>query len=136
LAEVFTFVEEARNLQEITPPWLDFRVVEAPTSLLAQGDRVTYRLRLLGVPFSWESVLERFRTGVGFVDTQVRGPYALWTHTHFFREVEGGVLMEDRVDYELPLFPLGEVALPAVRRQLESIFDYRKERMAVLFGDG
>jgi ligand-binding SRPBCC domain-containing protein len=45
--------------------------------------------------------------------------------------------MTDRVEYRLPLHPLGSVALPLVRRQLDRIFRYRASAIAdILAADG
>jgi ligand-binding SRPBCC domain-containing protein len=45
--------------------------------------------------------------------------------------------MTDRVRYRLPLGPLGELAHPVfVRRTLERIFDFRRDRIARLLGAG
>jgi ligand-binding SRPBCC domain-containing protein len=42
--------------------------------------------------------------------------------------------MRDRVEYELPLGPLGRIAHTLfVRRQLEAIFDFRARAIAELF---
>ncbi len=67
-----------------------------------------------------------------FVDIQVRGPYALWEHTHTFeRDGEHAVLIGDRVRYALPLGPLGQIAHAAfVKRDLERVFDYRERAVA------
>jgi len=45
LEEAFAFFADPWNLEAITPPWLGFRVVEAPQRL-ARGSRLLYRLRL------------------------------------------------------------------------------------------
>lgn len=42
--EVFAFFSRPENLQVITPPWLDFRMVETPKMLQA-GALIRYRLR-------------------------------------------------------------------------------------------
>ena len=44
LEEVYSFFSRPENLQVITPPWLDFRMVEAPAELEA-GSLIRYRLR-------------------------------------------------------------------------------------------
>jgi ligand-binding SRPBCC domain-containing protein len=51
----------------------------------------------------------------------------------FFADAPGGTRVTDRVEYALPLGPLGVLAhaLP-VRRTLERIFTHRQERIAAL----
>ena len=54
-----------------------------------------------------------------FADEQLRGPYALWHHTHVFEDAQGGTRMTDRVRYRLPFGPLGEVVpVPQERADL------------------
>ena len=60
-----------------------------------------------------------------------------WHHTHAFEDADGGTRMTDRVRYRLPLGPLGELAHPVfVRRTLERIFDFRRDRIARLLAAG
>jgi len=73
-----------------------------------EGTLIDYRLRLFGVPFGWRTLIERWEPPHGFVDRQLRGPYALWRHRHEFREVPRGTLMTDIVDYALPLKKIPE----------------------------
>ena len=76
-------------------------------------------------------------TPVRFVDTQVKGPYSLWEHTHRFeRDGEAATVIHDHVRYALPLGPLGAIARRLfVRRDLERIFDYRGEAVSKRLGD-
>lgn len=134
VAEVFPFFESARNLEDITPRWLGFHIVEAPEARLAGGDRLEYRLRLFGIPVRWKTRILRLDPGRGFVDEQVKGPYGSWIHTHWFEpNKEDATLMEDRVDYRLPFGLLGRLAGFAVALQLRAIFSYRFRRVAELF---
>ncbi len=97
------------------------------------GALIAYRLRVAGVPFRWLTRIEVFDVEERFVDVQLRGPYRSWRHTHVFAEVPGGTLVRDRVEYELPLGPLGTLAHTLfVRRRLERIFAYRRRRIAEL----
>ena len=134
-AEVFPFFAEAGNLEAITPPWLRFAIVPPRPTDIGAGTLIEYRLRLHGIPVSWLTRIEEWVPGERFVDQQLRGPYALWHHTHEFEpDGEGGTLMRDTVRYALPYGPLGEVAHRLfVARDLAAIFDFRTERVRAAF---
>jgi len=137
VAEVFPFFESARNLEDITPGWLGFHIVAAPARRLKADDHLEYRLRLFGVPLRWKTRILRLDPGQGFVDEQVKGPYRSWIHTHCFEPSrDGGTLMEDRVDYELPFGVLGRLAASIVALQLRTIFSYRFKRVDDLYPPG
>jgi ligand-binding SRPBCC domain-containing protein len=136
LETIFAFFSDPANLEALTPPWLGFRILHATDSPVRLGTRISYRLRLNGVPLRWESVIAEHVPGVSFADEQARGPYRHWYHRHGFRAVPGGVEIEDVVEYELPFGLLGRLAhVLLVRRQLRQIFDYRAARMRELFGE-
>jgi len=126
VAEVFPFFAAAENLERITPPELRFRIVTPLPIEMSEGALVEYRLRLCGVPFGWTTRITRWEPPLRFVDEQLRGPYALWEHTHTFEPTAAGTLIRDRVRYRLPLSPFGEAAFPVVHRQLKRIFAYRQ----------
>ena len=128
----FAFYADALNLEAITPPWLAFRVTTPGPIVMGAGTLIDYRLRLHGVPVRWRTRIETWQPPARFVDVQVRGPYALWEHTHAFEPAgEDGVVIRDRVRYALPFGPLGRLAHALfVRRDLERIFDYRRLAVA------
>jgi ligand-binding SRPBCC domain-containing protein len=135
--EVFAFFADARNLEAITPSFLRFRVVTAGPIPMAPGALIEYRLSLFGVPFSWRTRIETFEPGARFVDVQLRGPYRLWRHLHAFEDAPGGTRVSDRVEYELPLGPLGALAHGLfVRGALARIFDHRRKRIEALLAPG
>ncbi len=131
--EVFAFFADAFNLEALTPPLLRFEVVNPGPIEMAAGTRIRYRLRLHGLRLRWLTEIGEWTPPDRFVDTQLRGPYSLWHHTHEFDALPGGAtMMRDTVRYRPPLGPLGELAMPLVRRDLEAIFDFRRDAVARL----
>jgi ligand-binding SRPBCC domain-containing protein len=123
--EVFAFFANAENLERITPPELAFQILTPTPIVMQEGTVIDYRLRLFGVPFRWRTRITRWQPNDHFIDEQIHGPYAKWTHVHSFSASAAGTHMADRVEYRLPLQPAGTIALPLVRRQLDRIFRYR-----------
>jgi ligand-binding SRPBCC domain-containing protein len=123
---VFGFFADAGNLESITPPWLQFRIVTPRPIDMREGALIEYRLKLHGLPIRWLTRIDEWVPGQRFVDSQLHGPYALWHHTHEFEADGDGTIVRDTVRYALPLGPLGEIAHRAfVARDLKRIFDYR-----------
>jgi ligand-binding SRPBCC domain-containing protein len=136
LDEVFAFFSDARNLEILTPAWLNFKILTPGPITVATGTHIQYRLSWHGVPLRWTTEITRWNPPVDFEDIQLSGPYKLWRHTHRFRAHNGGTQMTDTVEYTLPLGLLGRVAHAVqVRRNLEKIFDYRYERIREVFGE-
>jgi ligand-binding SRPBCC domain-containing protein len=135
LEEVFAFFADARNLGAITPPWLKFEMLTPEPIRMAPGTELRYRLAWHGVPIRWVTQIRRWEPPHRFSDVQLRGPYRLWHHTHRFEPRDGGTRMRDVVRYRLPLGILGRAAHALrVRRDLQRIFDYRRDAIAQRFG--
>lgn len=133
--DVFPFFADAANLERLTPPFLGFTILTPQPIEMRPGARIDYRIRLNGIPMTWQTEIIELVPGERFVDVQLRGPYKLWRHTHTFADTLGGTELGDRVEYELPLGPLGRLAHRVfVQRQLKTIFDYRAQVMRDLFG--
>ena len=136
IERAFDFYGDTLNLEPMTPPWLHFEVTTPGEVTMRPGTLLDYRLRLHGVPVRWQTRIETWEPPARFLDTQVKGPYSLWEHTHLF-EKDGDVatVIHDRVRYALPLGPIGALAhLLFVRRDLERIFDYRGQALSERLG--
>lgn len=130
---VFQFFAQAANLGIITPPELEFVILTPLPMEMKEGAVIAYRLKLFGVPFNWKSRITAWSPPDYFIDEQVEGPYRLWIHTHTFRDgPNGSTIIDDDVRFRLPIAPLGEAALPIVRKQLERIFVYRQQAVRTI----
>ena len=130
IKETFGLFCDAFNLERITPPFLNFRVVTPRPIEMHEGALLEYRLRLHGVPVRWKTRISVWEPPHRFVDEQISGPYALWHHTHPVEPDGEATLVSDRVRYRIGFGPLGAAALRLfVRRDVERIFDYRREAM-------
>lgn len=123
---VFDFFSQAENLERITPPELHFHIISEKPVHIHEGAVIAYRLKLYGIGFSWKTLISRWIPGIRFVDEQIAGPYRIWRHEHDFSWTLSGTRITDRVTYALPLYPIGEIALPIVRKQLQRIFTWRQ----------
>ncbi|MBY0315119.1 MAG: TIGR01777 family oxidoreductase [Bdellovibrionales bacterium] len=126
--KVFGFFKDAYNLQKITPPSLDFNVLHMSTPEIQEGTLITYKLKIHGVPVQWKTLIETWEANKRFVDTQIKGPYSLWHHTHTFEDLGNGTLMTDQIIYKLPLGLLGRTTAQAfVDSDVDKIFNFRRD---------
>jgi ligand-binding SRPBCC domain-containing protein len=134
IEKAFSVFENPYNLAQITPPWLNFRILTEGLEM-KRGAEIDYEFRWIGVPLRWRTVITEYEPPVGFVDKALKSPYSLWHHRHTFRETPQGTLVGDRVDYSLPFGHLGRMAHAAiVNKQLRAIFDYRQKAIIEMLG--
>jgi ligand-binding SRPBCC domain-containing protein len=132
--KVFEFFSDAGNLERITPPTVKFQVTTPLPIAMERGALIDYRLKLFGVPFGWRTLIEEWVPGESFVDRQLKGPYALWRHTHTFSDEGTGTRMDDHVAYAVGFGPFGDLARAMfVTRQVEGIFDHRAKTIGEIF---
>lgn len=128
IESVFRFFAEAKNLEKITPELLHFKIDKMSTPEIEKNTLIDYKLKIHGVPTNWKTHIVEWNPPHRFIDTQIKGPYKLWHHTHDFEKLGPGTLMTDKVRYKLPLGFLGNLAGQTfVQKDVESIFKYRRE---------
>ena len=131
LEQVFAFFADAFQLETITPPWLNFKVLTPRPFKIQKGRLIDYKLRVHMIPIRWQSEISEWEPPYRFVDQQLRGPYSLWYHDHTFEEQDGGTLVCDVVDYSVP--GGGLVNRFFVQRKLRRIFEYRRAKLREVF---
>ena len=129
--ELFEFFSDAFQLEQITPPWINFRILTPAPIFIKSGTLIDYRLRLRGLPIRWRTEISSWDPPHSFTDRQLKGPYYLWEHLHTFTEVDGGTEVRDQVWYRVPGGAI--VHSLFVKNDLLRIFRYRMARMQEIF---
>ncbi len=136
LDQAWKFLSDPLNLKVITPDYMSFNIISGADRPMYAGQIIQYIVTpVLGIKTKWVTEITHIEDHHYFVDEQRFGPYALWHHKHFIKEIEGGVEMEDIIDYKIPLGILGQLMHPIiVKPKLNEIFEYRQEKLEALFG--
>ncbi|WP_370097712.1 SRPBCC family protein [Xanthomarina gelatinilytica] len=136
LEEAWQFLSSPKNLKTITPDYMGFHILSGAEKPMFAGQIIQYIVTpVFGIKTHWVTEITHVVDKTYFVDEQRFGPYALWHHKHFLRVVEGGVEMEDVIDYKLPFGFLGRWLHPIlVKPKLTEIFNYRSQKLSELFG--
>ena len=135
--KAWEFLSNPANLKTITPEYMSFDILSGNEKPMYAGQIIQYIVTpILGIKTKWVTEITHVKKNEYFVDEQRFGPYALWHHKHFINKIEGGVEMEDIIDYKIPMGLLGQLAHPIlVKPKLEEIFAYRQTKLIELFGE-
>lgn len=100
------------------------------------GMIITYKVSpLFGIKMNWMTEITQVKEKEYLIDEQRFGPYALWHHQHHFKEVDGGVMMTDIVNYAIGYSFIGRIANSfIVKKKLKAVFDYRETVIGEIFG--
>ena len=136
LEKAWEFLSSPKNLKTITPDYMSFNILSGAEKPMFAGQIIQYIVTpILGIKTKWVTEITHVKEGEYFVDEQRFGPYALWHHKHFIKEIDGGVEMEDIIDYKVPMGILGQIVHPILAKpKLEEIFAYRQKKLIALFG--
>ena len=136
MEKAWEFLSSPKNLKTITPDYMSFNILSGAEKPMFAGQIIQYIVTpILGIKTKWVTEITHVKEGEYFVDEQRFGPYALWHHKHFIKEIDGGVEMEDIIDYKVPMGILGQIVHPIlVKPKLEEIFAYRQKKLIALFG--
>ncbi|MDD3619062.1 MAG: SRPBCC family protein [Desulfobulbaceae bacterium] len=136
LERAWDFLKDPANLNAITPEDLHFTIISPVPDTMFEGMIIEYRVAIpLFGTRRWVAEIKHIREKRSFVDEQRIGPYSFWYHYHELAETEQGIRVADRVCYAVPYGVIGRLLHAMfIRKTLDRIFDYRKERLAVIFG--
>ena len=136
IEKAWEFLSNPTNLKKITPKYMSFDILSGNEKSMYAGQIIQYIVTpILGIKTKWVTEITHVKENEYFVDEQRFGPYALWHHKHFIKEIDGGVEMEDIIDYKVPMGILGQLVHPIlVKPKLKEIFAYRQKKLIELYG--
>ncbi len=138
ISEAWSFFSTPRNLDRLTPDSVGFKITHCTSESMHPGQMIGYKVKV--APFIWLTWLTEItivNDQKSFIDEQRLGPYKIWHHIHRFETQGHDVLMTDEVTYVMPFGILGKIAHALfVKRQLQHIFDERKQLTDSIFSEG
>ncbi|HET7111922.1 MAG TPA: TIGR01777 family oxidoreductase [Gemmatimonadales bacterium] len=133
---IYAWHDRPGALERLMPPWKEATVVQR-TGGLADGARTVLSVPLGPFRVRWVARHRNNVPGRQFVDEMVSGPLAHWVHLHKMLPVSDTMSsLHDRVEFAPPLGPVGSVANPWLRRQVERMLRYRHEILRDEFAQG
>ncbi|MFH4966299.1 SRPBCC family protein [Gaetbulibacter sp. M235] len=136
MQQAWDFLSDPKNLKTISPDYMGFNILSGAERPMFAGQIIQYIVKpVLGIKTKWVTEITHVIDKHYFVDEQRFGPYRLWHHKHFIKEIDDGIEMEDIIDYKVPFGILGQLVHPIlVKPKLEEIFNYRAKKLEELFG--
>ncbi|MDU8886362.1 SRPBCC family protein [Yeosuana sp. MJ-SS3] len=137
IGKAWTFLSNPKNLKTITPDYMSFDILSGADRPMYSGQIIQYIVTpVFGIKTKWVTEITHIKDNEYFVDEQRFGPYALWHHKHFIKEIKDGIEMEDIIHYKIPFGFIGQLFHPIlVKPKLEEIFNYRQKKLIELFGE-
>ncbi len=124
LASVADFHRRAESLRLLTPPPTMLRILEAPP-VLASADVMRFSMGIGPARLEWVARIEDV-SDTGFLDRQISGPFAAWTHRHTFVPVDAETTeVRDEVSADLRPHPAWAAVGLAIWAGLPALFTYR-----------
>jgi uncharacterized protein len=125
--ELFTWHIREGTFERLNPPWHQFKVVERKGNIQSNGT-VKIKMKIAGpIHTTWLVKHSDYIEGKQFKDSQIKGLFSSWTHTHLFNSFElSSCILDDRIEYSLPGGTLSEILVsPLINKKLNQMFDYR-----------
>jgi uncharacterized protein len=125
--DVFSWHIREGAFERLNPPWQKFKVIERKGNI-ENGGTVKIKMKIAGpIHTIWLVKHSDYIEGKQFRDSQIKGLFSSWTHTHLFNSFENSSsILDDRIEYSLPVGTLSErIASPLINKKLNQMFDYR-----------
>jgi uncharacterized protein len=125
--ELFAWHIREGAFERLNPPWQQFKVIERKGNIQSNGT-VKIKMKIAGpIHRTWVVKHSDYIEGKQFRDSQIKGLFSSWTHTHLFNSLGlSSSILDDHIEYSLPGGTLSEIiASPLINKKLNQMFGYR-----------
>jgi uncharacterized protein (TIGR01777 family) len=125
--ELFAWHIREGAFERLNPPWQQFKVIERKGNVQSNGT-VKIKMKIAGpIHTTWLVKHSDYIQGKQFKDSQIKGLFSSWTHTHLFNSLElSSCILDDHIEYSLPGGTLSEIIVsPLINKKLNQMFGYR-----------
>ena len=135
VADAWDFFSSPKNLEVITPADVNFTIHTELPEKIFPGLLINYQITVLpGTRLNWLTEITEVKHHEFFVDEQRKGPYRYWRHEHYFTKLDAGVMMTDKLYYEIGRSVLGWLGGKIyVHKKVIAIFNFRRNKLEELF---
>jgi len=129
---LYQFHIDTNNLPKITPPWIRVQIISLELPL-QEGSKIDLNITRFGLIQRWKMQIAQLKPFELVCDKALKSPFASFVHHHRFETIdETKSLLSDELEFTLPLYPLGLIALPFVKQDIRKMFEYRHKRTKTL----
>ncbi len=122
---LFEWYVREGTFERLSPPWRPLYIISKNGSI-DDGGIVTVKLPLIrNNGIIWKIKHIDYIKNKSFKDKQIQGPFSHWEHHHNFFDHGNKSVLEDNIEYDIPLGPIGKIFSRTIENNLTSMFRYR-----------
>ncbi|MDQ6723421.1 MAG: TIGR01777 family oxidoreductase [Thermoproteota archaeon] len=111
--------------ERLNPPWQPLYIISKKGSI-DDGGVVTVKLPIIrNRGIKWKIKHADYIKDRSFKDIQIKGFFSHWEHQHNFFEIGNKSVLEDKINYDLLMGPVGKIFSKIIDNNLDCMFKYR-----------
>ena len=128
IEKLFEFHCDTNNLPQITPPWIDVKIVDLKLPLHEKSS-ITLDIKQYGLTNRWVMQIDKMQPHHTICDKALKSPFKSFYHERKFEKVdENNATLIDEITLELPLYPFSIIAVPFMKYDMDRMFRYRHKK--------
>ena len=122
--DVFDWHCRKSAFQRLNPPWEKVKIEKQEG--IFEGAITKMKVYEGPVSINWVSKHTKYIQDKCFTDEQLKGPFKIWKHSHFFEKIsDNKSKLTDDIEYRMKFYPFSKLMKTHIRNKLERMFTYR-----------